>query len=387
MKHLSLRFSVPILLLLSACRSVPEYQENPLNPRPIPTKEEVAAVKQSLVDDKCRRSNSRREYEACLIVATQQMPAIDRAKREYFGERYDPKTWYACMQEGGDHGYFKNDNCDVYQLRRLDDNIAKPKIDMPEIKWPRSTELPAPSRGMSKREYFDFLCKSEAGETIYKTVENVPGLLQIRPIFEPTDLEYSDRYVLEDPYSITRENKSEPWESYVQPVFGQYDFLEVWSSTVRNYTSVHRINKDIDFSQTQSHFVQFYRDPTAHPDRKKHSYVGGQSFQGGQSIEVPDLVNAKLLDKTTAIYGYTWRGVDGAKLRELGIAAGDQAIVDLRTGDVLAMRRGFLFSDLTARGLSVWWLDASNCSKEAASRTSEFVKKVLKPIHPFGSIN
>nr|WP_315485524.1 hypothetical protein [uncultured Undibacterium sp.] len=381
MKRLSLRFSVPILLLLSACRSIPENQENPLNPRPIPTKEEVAAINQTLVDDKCRRSNSRREYEACLIVATQQMPAIDRAKREYFGERYDPKTWYTCMQEGGDHGYFKNDNCDVYQLRRLDDNIAKPKIDMPEIKWPRSTELPAPSRGMSKREYFDFLCKSEAGETIYKTVENVPGLLQMRPAFEPTDLEYSDRYVLEDPYSITRESLSAPWDAYVQPLTGKYDFLEMSGTALKKNYFVKNVNEKIDFTKLSDSFVRFYRDVKAHPGKTETSYL-----ESGP-VHLPSIVNAVETNKIQAKFGYTWRGLGGASLRESGITGGDQVVVDLRTGEVLALRRSFVFSDLRSGSSSVLWMGAAHCTNALTTPTHIFVKKVLKPIHPFGSIN
>lgn len=199
MKHLPLQIFLPILLTLNACGSVTESQHAPLVPRAIPSKDDIAAVKQSLVDDKCRRSKSSREYEACLIVAIQQMPVIDLTKREYFGERYDPKAWHACMQRGGDRGYYNNYNCEVYRMRRLDDAIAKPKLDMPEIQWPKGTDLPPKPGGMSNRAYFDMLCKTEAGETIYKTVENVEGVFQMRPAFEPTDFQYSDRYVLEDP--------------------------------------------------------------------------------------------------------------------------------------------------------------------------------------------
>ncbi len=35
--------------------------------------------------------------------------------------------------------------------------------------------------GMTSQEYFDHLCKTEAGEFIYKTVENVEGLYMMRP--------------------------------------------------------------------------------------------------------------------------------------------------------------------------------------------------------------
>ncbi|MCS6319917.1 MAG: hypothetical protein H8K05_19540, partial [Nitrospira sp.] len=41
--------------------------------------------------------------------------------------------------------------------------------------------------GMTSQEYFDHLCKAEAGEFIYKTVENVDGLYMMRPRTKATD--------------------------------------------------------------------------------------------------------------------------------------------------------------------------------------------------------
>src|SRR5574339_72189 len=43
--------------------------------------------------------------------------------------------------------------------------------------------------GMTPEQYFDHLCKSEAGEFIYKTVENVEGLYLMRPRNRPTDFD------------------------------------------------------------------------------------------------------------------------------------------------------------------------------------------------------
>jgi hypothetical protein len=382
MKHKLLKIGMPALIMLNACQSSASIQAITAPQRSTPTADDFANVTQALIDIKCRLKVPIGVYEACLEIVVKELPQMDAVKRDYFGENYDPAAWRACMQRGNEESnYYENAQCNKYILRRLDDEIAKPKIEMPEIKWPRSSAIPAATKGMSNREYFRSLCENEAGELIYRSVENVSGVLQMKPTFYPTDLEFSDRYVLEDPYSITRENTSDPWESYVQPVLGRYDFFDVWSITVKKYTSAHLTNENLDFSNPNARFVHFFRDSNAHPGRKKHSYYEDES------VETPDLVNAKFIDQTNAIYGYTWRGIGGAKLREYGIAGGDQAVVDLRTGEVLAIRRGFLFSDLSTRGLSVWWLGASNCSKELATRTSEFVKKVLKPTHPAGSIH
>jgi hypothetical protein len=229
---------------------------------------------------------------------------------------------------------------------------------------------------MNNREYFDFLCKIEAGETIYKTVENVSGVFQMRPAFEPTDFQYSDRYVLEDPYSVTRENTLDPWESFVQPFLGRYDFLETWVSAIKDNPFVHNVNDKIDFKKIDSQFVRFYRDINAHPNSKDNVYVNRKP------IPNPKIVNGMPVNEINAHYGYTWRGLGGANLREQGIAGGEQIVVDLMNGEVLALRRSFVFSDLSARGRSVWWMGAVHCSKQLTAPTDAFVKRVLRPIHP-----
>ena len=53
--------------------------------------------------------------------------------------------------------------------------------------------------------YFDYLCKHEAGEFIYRTVDNVEGILQMRPRDGSKD--YFDRMAVgdipEDPWGHT----------------------------------------------------------------------------------------------------------------------------------------------------------------------------------------
>src|SRR3982751_46322 len=56
---------------------------------------------------------------------------------------------------------------------------------------------------MNAKEYWEHLCKAEAGEFIYKTVENVEGIYQMRPREHVTDQMLQDRHFLEDPYGET----------------------------------------------------------------------------------------------------------------------------------------------------------------------------------------
>ena len=375
------KYGIPIALLalLSVgCQSTstPQYSPNPNRPKP--TQADKAKVSVNLLDEKCRSSKDQLEYEACIAILYEQMPALDPNKRDHFGERYDPKTWYACMQSGGDHRYYRNPDCDVYGLRRWDEKISKPHIDMPEIKWPKSTVLPQPTWGMSNYEYFKMLCEKEAGEVIYRTVENVEGVFQMRPTFYPTDRELSDRYVLEDPYSLLKDSPSAPWNSYVQPNFGEYQYLLTWREAMKDKAlMLEDVVEGMVVSKLQKRYVLFYRDATAHPGKMHQT---AELSPPRRYVSVPYIVVAKEVDDSQLRYGYTWRGLGDHKLRERGIAGGEQAVVDLKTGEVLAYRRSFLFSDVRSTGNSVWWMGAAQCSKDLNRDTHMFVKEVLKPV-------
>ena len=53
---------------------------------------------------------------------------------------------------------------------------------------------------LSAKKYFEYLCDKEAGQFIYRTVEGVDSVFQMRPRLIATDLELADRYVMPDPY-------------------------------------------------------------------------------------------------------------------------------------------------------------------------------------------
>ncbi|HEU4685241.1 MAG TPA: hypothetical protein VFS39_12130, partial [Nitrospira sp.] len=98
-----------------------------------------------------------------------------------------------------------------------------------EGRFAHSIQIPNPvpadsgyKPGMTPEQYFEHLCKTEAGEFIYKTVENVGGVYQMRPrpavTYEPNHL-----YALEDPYGGP-EGSNEPEYFFVQP--GRYRYFE-----------------------------------------------------------------------------------------------------------------------------------------------------------------
>ena len=154
--------------------------------------------------------------------------------------------------------------------------------------------------GMTSQEYFDHLCKTEAGEFIYKTVENVEGIYMMRPRERVTDDQLSHLYALEDPYGDI--DDPNPQDYLVQPPFGQYQFMEV--------------GRTKDVLHTSLPYERFLRG-SEKESKKDYVYMDGT-----RSHRVPYIVKKEGVSSLKSRYGYTWRGIQRPYDRELGIAGG-----------------------------------------------------------------
>src|SRR5262245_31665294 len=74
-----------------------------------------------------------------------------------------------------------NTQCDPLKLKPADPMASE------EGRFAHSVKIPNPvpedsgyKPGMTPQEYFDHLCKTEAGEFIFKSVEDVDGIMQMR---------------------------------------------------------------------------------------------------------------------------------------------------------------------------------------------------------------
>ncbi len=95
-------------------------------------------------------------------------------------------------------------------------------------------------------------------------------------------------------------------------------------------------------------------------------------------------------------YGFTWREIKRPFDRETGVAGGELAVVDLKTGEILGLRRGFVLGANTAGG-PVNWFSPNACPEYAlmpgigqirkrnkdVDFTSWFVTKVIVPPHQY----
>ena len=236
-----------------------------------------------------------------------------------------------------------------------------------EGRFAHSIEIPNPlpedsgyKPGMTSQEYFDHLCKTEAGEFIYKTVEHVEGLYMMRPRKRATDDELQHLYVLEDPYGHTTDESYLVQDTYVQPATGRYQFLEM------------PLPKS---SSADERYRRYYRDENAHPGRKYQTAINGQG------VFVPYIVAEAMVSDIKSRYGYTWRGINRPYDRELGIAGGELIVLDLTTNEVMAVRRGYMRTGFVRNNLTgVWWMTGPSCPNRGTKLTFKFIQEVLKPL-------
>lgn len=253
--------------------------------------------------------------------------------------------------------------------RKLDANevcggVAKLKPTDPlateEGRFAHSIKIPNPvpedsgyKPGMTPEQYFDHLCKTEAGEFILKTVENVEGLYMMRPRERVFDDHMQHLYAMEDPYGYTDWEARDPQTIFVDPPWRIFSFLE---------TPVLKLTT----SETASA-----------PYKRYSGYVQDKSPMKEEQVHI-----------LKSQFGYTWRGISRPHDRDLGIAGGELIVVNLKTKEVVGVRRGYIRSGSVRNSLTgVWWLTGQVCPKFEVRKNRPkdgdfsywFVSKVLKP--------
>lgn len=219
--------------------------------------------------------------------------------------------------------------------------------------------------GMTSQEYFDHLCKTEAGEFIYKTVENVEGIYMMRPRKEATDWDLEHLYALEDPYGYTNGETSDFEFLFVEP--NRYQFVEM-PLVIWKKPSWGKQFLDPSYAQVPDGTAKYMR------------------FRGHDS-KSPKTMVKEYANALKSRYGFTWRGVPRPHDRELGIAGGELIVLNLESREVLGVRRGFARSGEVRNNTGIWWLTGQVCPTYGyrGGRNKDFdfsfwfVGKVLRP--------
>lgn len=220
-------------------------------------------------------------------------------------------------------------------------------------KFAHSIKLPPPhdkltdvyKLGMSPRDYFDALCAAHAGEFIFRTVENVAGIIELRPRPSGSGSAPLTRHLTayEDPAN------ADHWFAFAP-----------------------------EFLVRKNRYHSFQRN--SRKTGELETYFKDQGTD--DSIRVRETRPADRLR-----YGYLWRGLDSPAHIENGISGGEYLVIDSETKEVLALRRGFKFRWLGRYGAQqsisetgIEW--GTSCSQEKKITGRESLDLLLKVLNP-----
>jgi hypothetical protein len=255
----------------------------------------------------------------------------------------DFKTYDACYEKG-----FTGAECGRYRLTSTDNPEYWPYPDVPPMKWPDAPKTRIHKAGMKPSEYFEALCKAEAGEFIYKTVK-ADSIYMIRPRKEERDEMIRDRYGIEDPYGYGQGDQGDTAAGAIlrgnDPRYSEfgspgYRFVETPATPV----SMH-------WAERKPHDPSWFEPPGGKPFRV---------FYGAEPTSKRRFFNVRHENELQSRYGYTWRGIRRPYDREMGIGGGEIAVVDLKTNEILGLRRGFILGNRLKPG-GMWWLTGAAC--------------------------
>jgi len=169
--------------------------------------------------------------------------------------------------------------------------------------------------------YFDYLCRTQAGEFIYRTVENVEGIYQIRPRDGRTDYLYrmQDGDIPEDPYGHTDVEAQRPWILFLQ----SYQYFERPAvGQLGPHPSQERYwNGSMFGSPKEGEVVARYFGY----DKKEHLTLRREFDRERKSR-----------------FGFDWVAHQGALAWLLNVYGGETRAIDMTSGDVLGLKRGFI---------------------------------------------
>lgn len=251
---------------------------------------------------------------------------------------------------------------DYAHALQLPDGVPKP---VPFRFWTARLRAVIPGQPNVSEQYFQHLCQTEAGDYVFRRVENVEGVFQMRPRrnIYGAPIDY-DRYRLEEPTGVgSGDTGTLGWRApaeLVQPPIGKYEFLE-------------------QPADPPGSVIRYFRGRNDHPpDGYKNGVDAGD--RNRKMAYLPFIVAKEQHDQRRARYGFTWRGIKRPQDRRYSIGAGEYLIVDLDTDEVLAVKRAFKLSGRDENTPSrIWWGNARWCKgKEWEYRY--LVREVLQPI-------
>jgi hypothetical protein len=219
--------------------------------------------------------------------------------------------------------------------------------------------------------YFNHLCATEAGEYIFRTVDKVEGIYQMRAMPKRTEEILRDRYGFEDPADwSTYEEDGSPALFIGDPAKGF------------RYFESRRRPEDIARKLIVKHWRITPWAGSGQAPYWRYHHFDNIGKQYGEVVPIEQLESR---------YAYTWRGIRRERDREFGIAGGELIVLDRITGEILGVRRSFAIAPQYPDHLD--WEFAYYCPKSMIYRSKgrkpeinkgsyplDFIRQVLFPI-------
>ena len=216
------------------------------------------------------------------------------------------------------------------------------------------------SRLAKAQALFDERCKT-AGEKIYRTVEGVDGVLLVN--LRPDNVSYEDQFARFDPYG--------------------YESGGEWY--IRSYLPGHWRTCVGDKAQCPPEkraflFVDAISETGGRVRYVSVDRVTSQPPLPGQNTGIKIVTENSI--KNIAQYGVRWEDISTNEDRQNWIAGGSLTVVDLRNGEVLAERSGYLMdpglgSTASARTPWSWARHYAPACPKVDGHNFTFVRKVL----------
>lgn len=293
-----------------------------------------------------------------------------------------------------------------------------PYPDVPPPKLAEAHPDAKPQKDWTPRQYFNHLCKLEAGDFIYKPVR-AEGYYVIRPYFmlnNGPDLLMRDRDAVEDPavtqytgrfdYRLSSNAgkpedveagksyrfKEFPWlDARDIPHYALYYNTDIYRNGWEYYPKHMAITMGENYTRglmvvrkgEAGRFVRFSLLPQK--EELEMEFPDGKKLK---KWEYPRLEERSDILKSR--YGIFWRGISRPHDREMNIGGGEVYVVDLRTNEVLGMQRHFMIGAPVPSGrfngqeANFSWRMMPGCPIPAGHKSFEsavelFVQKILIP--------
>jgi hypothetical protein len=180
------------------------------------------------------------------------------------------------------------------------------------------------------QQYFEHLCHTEGGEYVYRKVEDVEGILELRPRPRAYPGMLQHPLGVEDAYGWERVFVDSSPTIFLNDTFNgrRYRFFE--QSITDGFAHIPNIWAD---GWTASLVHQDLPPPPVGTSVKYRHYTGKEYPKSSLKLTFTSNPIAHL--------AFTWRSIERPHASDYGISAGELLVLDLKTGEVLGAKRGF----------------------------------------------